>query len=68
MVLEAVERRLLFPDVDVSVELGQKDCLLTRHISEIESDQAGEVTSPRAVLAELGLGQQATMLDCRIVR
>ena len=63
-----MEKRLLFPDVDVSAELGQRDCLLTRHISEIESDQAGDLTSTRAVLSELGIGQQATTLDCRIVR
>ena len=68
MILEAVEKRLLFPGVDVTTVLGQRDCLQTRHISAIESDEAGEYAATWVVLEELGLEGQATATDCRVVR
>ena len=68
MILEAVEKRLLFPGVDVMTVLGQRDCLQTRHISAIESDEAGECGATWVVLEELGLEGQATATDCRVVR
>ena len=48
--------------------LGQRDCLQTRHISAIESDEAGEYGATWAVLEELGLEKEATAIDCRVVR
>ena len=68
VLLEAVEKRLLFPGLDVMPVLSQRDCLQTRHISAIESDEAGEYASTWAVLQELGLEKQATTMDCRVVR
>ena len=68
VLLEAVNKRLLFPGVDVKPVLNQRDCLQTRHISAIESDEAGEYASTWAVLQELGLEKQATTMDCRVVR
>ena len=68
VILEAVEKRLLFPGVDVTTVLGQRDCLQTRHISAIESDEAGEYAATWVVLEELGLEGQATTTDCRVVR
>ena len=68
VLLEAVEKRLLFPGVDVMPVLSQRDCLQTRHISAIESDEAGEYASTWGVLEELGLEKQATTMDCRVVR
>jgi len=68
VILEAVEKRLLFPGVDVTTVLGQRDCLQTRHISAIESDEAGEYAATWVVLEELGLEELATATDCRVVR
>merc|ERR1712212_739261 len=60
---EAVQKRLLFPGVEVLTVLGQRDCLQTRHISAIESDEAGEYAATWAVLEELGLKSLATATD-----
>ena len=68
VLLEAVNKRLLFPGVDVMPVLSQRDCLQTRHISAIESDEAGEYASTWGVIQELGLEKQATTMDCRVVR
>ena len=68
MLLEAVEKRLLFPGAEVLTVLGQRDCLQTRHISAIESDEAGEYAATWAVLEELELERLATATDCRVVR
>ena len=68
VILEAVEKRLLFPGVDVMTVLGERDCLQTRHISAIESDEAGEYGATWAVFEELGLEGEATTTDCRVVR
>ena len=38
VLLEAVDKRLLFPGVDVMPVLSQRDCLQTKHISAIEID------------------------------
>ena len=68
VLLEAVDKRLLFPGVDVMPVLSQRDCLQTKHISAIESDEAGEYVSTWGVLEELVLEKQATTMDCRVVR
>ena len=68
VLLEAVEKLLLFPGVEVMSVLGERDCLQTRHISAIESDEAGEYAATWAVLEELGLEELATATDCRVVR
>ena len=68
VLLEAVEKLLLFPGVEVMTVLGERDCLQTRHISAIESDEAGEYAATWAVLEELGLEGLATATDCRVVR
>ena len=68
VLLEAVDKRLLFPGVDVMRTLGERDCLQTRHISAIESDGPGEYSATWEVLRELGLEKLATASDCRVIR
>ena len=68
VLLEAVDKRLLFPGVDVMSTLGGRDCLQTRHISAIESDGPGEYSATWEVLRELGLEKLATASDCRVIR
>ena len=68
VLLEAVDKHLLFPGVDVMRTLGERDCLQTRHISAIESDGPGEYSATWEVLRELGLEKLATASDCRVIR
>lgn len=66
--MEAIEKGYLFPGQDTPTCLDTKDALLTRHISEIETDPVGELASTWGVLEELGLAERSTELDCRLIR
>jgi len=68
ILVEAASKGILFREVDWEKVLKSRDVFLTRHISEIESDEFGEYSSTRTVLDELDLSCGATELDCQVVR
>jgi len=69
ILLEAVEKKLLFNgDEKKRQTLMEKELFLTRHISEIESDEIGDDENLIQALEELNLHHGATELDYKILR
>ena len=69
ILLEATEKGLLFEGRSEALEiLKKKEVFQTRHISEIEADEAGEYTSCLSVMTELGLGELSSQLDCVLLK
>jgi len=67
VILAAANKQIIFKGQSLD-KLQKKDVFLTRHISEIESDEVGDYSSTWAVLAELSMDSEATDFDCRILR
>jgi len=67
VVLVATQKKILFKG-QIIENLKKKDVFLTRHISEIESDEVGDYSSTWAVLTEVGMKSVATQFDCQMLR
>ena len=69
ILLEATEKGLLFDGRSEALEiLKKKEVFQTRHISEIEADEAGDYTNCLSVLTELGLGDISSQFDCVLLK
>ena len=69
ILLDATERKILFDGSAVALDiLRQSEVFQTRHISQIESDVAGEYYWCREVMAELGLGSVSSHYDCVLLK
>lgn len=67
VLLEAATRNLFLPGQQFT-RLQQRDSFPSRYISEIESDEVGDLSSSWNVLEELGLKDVATDFDCLVLR
>lgn len=68
ILVEAARQGIIFKDRDWQSVLEKKDVFLTKHISQIESDEEGEYESTWEALEEINLKGAATLLDCKFIR
>ena len=69
ILLDAAERKLLFGGHEEALRiLREREVFQTRHISEIEADEAGEYGACEKVLAEMGLGPVSSSYDCVLLK
>jgi len=68
LLCEAASQGIIFKGQEWRKVLEKKDAFLTKHISEIESDEEGEYEGVWEVLGELKLKDKASLLDCKFIR
>jgi len=68
VLVDLIAEGLLFTSSTPVAKFMQRGAFLTKYVSKIESDQVGEFTRCRKVLAEMGVVESPTDEDCSVLR